>query len=158
MTANVWIIITAIFTAVSAVGMIFITYFVYRWTSYNSKKETYFSHMVDLYYRIEEDSKIIAKYNSSNNSTINAYQLEQCIRSIAVNCTLMIYYVQRIPGYYKDRQDFFGILYDTSLHPLDLNNYNIIAEMFKQFCWEIRDKKNKDYTFSLDYDGSPIKD
>lgn len=158
MTTNIWTIITAIFTAISAVGMIFITYFVYKWTSYNSKKETYFRHMVDLYYKIEKDSIIIAKYDNDKNSTIDAYQFEQCIRSIAVNCCLMIYYLQRIPGYYEDRHDFFGSLYYTSRHPLDLNNYTIIAENFKHFCWEIRDKKKKGYTFSTNYDGSPIKD
>ena len=157
MTNDIWIIITAISSAISAIGMIAITYFVYKWSTTNTKKETYFRHMVEIYFKIEDDSRVLALYHSGDKATHDLYQYEQSIWSITVNCTLMIYYLQRIPGYYEDRLNFFALLYKTSNHPLEFDNYSKITEMFKRFCWELRDKKNSAYTFNLNYDGRPIK-
>lgn len=157
MINDIWIIITAISSAISAIGMIAITYFIYKWSSTNTKKEAYFSHMVELYYKIEEDSRCLALYHSDDKATHDLYQYEQSVRSISVNCTLMVYYLQRIPGYYEDRLNFFALLYNTSNHPLEFDNYKKISEMFKQFCWELRDKKDNTYTFKLNYDGRPIE-
>ena len=98
-----WTYLIGVSTAISAIGMILVTYHVYSLTSESGKKENYFTHMVELYNRIEDDLSILADIEKADS---HAYLKEQSARRIKVNSTIMIYYLLRIPGIYNDRMDF----------------------------------------------------
>jgi len=149
----IWNYIVELSNPITALAMVFMSYYVYKLTNKFNKKESYLRYIIELYYCIEEDSIILV----SNSTNSNQYQVRQAERRIKANCTLMIYYLLRIPGYYDDRLHFLGVLYDTSMHPDNIDNYNRIAECFKEFCWGLRDKKESAHIYSFDYDGSPIE-
>ena len=153
---NIWNLIVEVSTPITAFATILLTYFIYRLRSKNSLKENYFRHMVELYYKIEDDSINMAIGNNKIDTLAGGYQVKQAERRIKVNSVIMIYYLLRIPCYYDERWEFFRIHYNTSCNPDNMDNYERIAEYFKKFCWNLRDKKKTDNSFSFDYDGSPI--
>jgi len=145
-----WIdILNCIMGTFSAMGMIFITYYVYRLTNKSSRQDSYFTRMVDLYYKIEEDSLLLVDCNEMSQIHI--------VKRIEVNSTIMIYYLLRIPGFYKDRLNFMAILYDIAKDPYNCNKYIELSNKFKSFCWEIRDKKKSSHSMSFDYDGKEFE-
>lgn len=149
---SVWSFIIEISAPISAIGTLLMTWCLYRLNSKSDKKERYFRHMVDLYYKIEEDYSVVLNIGSNNNST-----KRQSMRRIEVNSSLMIYYLLRIPGFYKKRCEFLSILCDISHHPESYDNYDKLSYEFQEFCWELQDKKNKKHTGNFDYDGRPIE-
>lgn len=149
----VWNFIVDFSNPISALAMVFMTYYVYKLTNKSNKKESYFRYIIESYYNIEEDSMVLVL----NNRNSNQYQVRQAERRIKANCTLMIYYLLKIPGFYDGRYKFFAVLHDTSMHPNNIDNYDKIADCFKEFCWELRDKKEFAHVYSFDYDGSPIE-
>ena len=153
MDKYVWNYIVELSNPISALAMVFMTYYVYKLTNKSNKKESYLRYIIELYYNIEEDSKVLFL----NNLNSNQYQVRQAERRIKANCTLMIYYLLRIPGFYDGRLKFFAVLHDTSIHPNNVENYEKIADGFNKFCREIRDKSKGNHTYSFDYDGSPIE-
>lgn len=148
-----WELIVDMSAIMSSIATILLTFFIYRLTSRNSKKENYLRNMIDLYYKIEEDSIYLTMDNSETATLPNRNQAQ---RRIKVNSMLMIYYLLRIPCYYDGRWEFFRVLYNTSCHPEIVDNYDRIGDYFYKFCWELRDDKKTDHTFSFNYDGSPI--
>lgn len=159
--SDVWNCLMGISAPVSAIGMLFITHYVYKMTNKNSLKENYFRHMVELYYRIEKDSKkiVLSKTSASN---VSVSELDNCekelaCRRIKVNCTLMIYYLLRIPGYYKGRTNFECLLIELSKNPYETRLYVDLADFFNDFCWEFKGKKKENHTFNLDYKGEPLR-
>ena len=152
---SIW---NCIMGTISAVGMVSITFYVYKHTSKSSKIESYFTHLVELYNKIEEDLQMLNDTEKDQSSTdaLNIQQ-EQCARRIKVNSTVMIYYLLRIPGFYKGRLEFIGILDGISRNPYKFSEYSLLSERFKEFCWELRDKKKVNYSIPFNYDGKPIK-
>lgn len=145
-----WIdILNCIMGIISAIGLIFINYYVYRLTNKNSKQDSYFTRMVELYYKIEEDSLLLGDCKETSQIHI--------VKRIEVNSTIMIYYLLRIPGFYKDRLNFMAILYDIVKDPYNGNKYIELSNMFKIFCREIRDKKKSSHRMSFDYDGKEFE-
>lgn len=153
---DIWNAIQGISAPVSAIGTLLMTYYVYRLTNRRNKKESYFRHMVDSYYRIEEDGNMLFMLDEKD---FNNFVLvkEQCKRRIAVNSALMNYYLLRIPGYYDDRWKFFAALYSLSRYPDDIERYSELSREFEKFCWNYKDKKEKVHSFKLEYDGKPIE-
>ena len=148
-------IYNCVMATISTVGMLTMTYYVYKLTSKSDKKEHYFTHMVELYNKIEDDWYTLSSLENGNNNAYN-FQKKQCARRIKVNSTILIYYLLRIPGYYKGRLDFMGILYDISKNPYDFDNSSL-SEMFQEFCWELRETSKNSYGFEFKYDGKPIE-
>ena len=132
-----------------------LTFYIYKLSTENSKKDSYLRFIIDLYYRIEDDSRSLFEYISSNYAEDN--KSKQYCRRISVNCTLMVYYLKRFPGYYKDRTKFERILIYITYEPTKADYYDILSEQFEKFCWGIRKNKKKAsrYTFSFDKDGYP---
>lgn len=108
--------------------------------------------MIDLYYKIEEDYNVVYSIGPKND-LIN----EQSLKRIKVNSTLMLYYLQRIPVFYKKRWEFISILYDTSCNPESFDNCDKLTNKFIEFCRELQDNKNIKHTGNFDYDGRPIE-
>lgn len=152
--SNFWTCLTGISTSISAVVMIFITIYLHKLTSRNNKKEKYFTHMVELYNRIEDDLRILTDVEKDTSHT---FQHQQSVRRIKVNCTIMIYYLLRIPGIYEGRMEFMGILYSLSSKPYNELYYSKLSEKFVEFCWELRDKKATRNLRSFNYDGKPLE-
>ena len=125
-------------------------------TMMNNKKDNYLQYIVDLYYRIEEDSRLLFE-DIALNGTDDSNKRKQSIRRISVNCTLMVYYLKRFPGYYKDRTKFERILIYITYEPIREEYYDELSCQFEKFCWGIR--KNKKYAgrylFSIGKDGYP---
>lgn len=155
--SNIWSIIVDASPLITAIATIVLTCYIHRLTSKSSKKENYFRHLIELYYKIEDDSTILAMNNIETDTMHNKNPERQAKRRIRVNCNLMIYYLQRIPGYYKKRWEFIRVLESTSSNPDNIENYEAIADYFKNFCWILKDKKNTRHSFSFKYDGGPIE-
>lgn len=149
-----WTYLIGVSTAISAIGMILVTYHIYSLTNESGKKEHYFTHMVELYNRIEDDLRILTDEEKEDS---HAFLKAQCARRIKVNSTIMIYYLQRMPVFYKGRMDFVRILNGLSNTPYDKLYHSKLSEMFVDFCWELRDKKTTSNTYSFNYDGKPLK-
>lgn len=153
---DVWNCLMGISAPISAIGMLIMTFYVYKLTSKGHKIENHFTHIVELYHKIEEDSRELISFdNDTSACTLNGRQ-EQCGRRIEVNSSIMIYYLMRIPGYYKKRMEFLGLLCNISRNPYNQDYYTQLSEKFKDFCWEIHDKKKTKHSFPFNYDGSPI--
>lgn len=154
MECNCITIWNSVMGTISAFGTLFLTYYIYRLTNKSTKKENYFTHMVELYNRIEDDLRILADVEKEDSHT---FLKEQCARRIKVNSTIMIYYLQRMPGFYKGRWDFVRILNGLSNTPYDKLYHSKLSEMFVDFCWELRDKKATGTVLKFKYDGKPIE-
>ena len=158
---DLWNCIEGISAFVSAIGIIAITYYVYILSKKDSQKEFFFRHIVELYYEIEKDFTIITEIEDNNldssQSSCVISKKEQCIRRIKVNSSLMQYYVMRIPGYFDERWDFFGTLYDIYRNPCKYECYTNLSKKMNALCWGLKDKKTNNQTFLFDYDGKPIE-
>lgn len=141
---------------VLALATIVLTCFIHKLTTINNKKDSYLQYIVDLYYRIEEDSRLLFE-NIAINDTDDINKRKQYIRRLSVNCTLMAYYIKRFPGYYKERTRFERTLINITYEPTKEEYYNELSYQFEKFCWGI--KKNKKYAsryiFSLKKEGYP---
>lgn len=148
-----------ILTAVTIV----LTYYIYKLSNENNKKDNYLRYIVDLYYRIEDDSTLfldLLHASNSNQITSDEYRIKKLRRQIVTNSTLMLYYVRRFPGYYKERINFIWALIDISRYPQKAELYDNLVKEFNDFCEGIKKKKNKDgsYTIRFDRQGYPEED
>lgn len=148
---DIW---NCIMGTISAVGMVYVTFYVYKHSSRSSRRDNDFTHMVKLYYRIEDDLKLLADMGKENSLS---FHQKQCLSRIKVNCIIMIYYLQRIPGIYDGRMDFIGILYGLSNNPFDELYHSKFSEKFVDFCLALRDKKATSKLRSFNYDGKPLE-
>ena len=92
---------------ISAVGMIVITYYVYHLSQKDTNRDHYLRYIVDLYYRIEDDSerlRIDCSKDRDTNCSVCFQHQKQYKRRISVNCILMRDYIKRFPGYYPSRK------------------------------------------------------
>lgn len=156
---NIWFFVKEISVPLSAVGTLLMSWCIYRLNSKASKAENYFRHMVEIYYKIEDDySVIISGMDSYKMNCPNSFILvkEQSLRRIEVNATIMIYYLLRIPGFYKGRWDFYSVISHLSKNPEDMDCYLKLSEKFKELCWELRESKKNMHGFFREYDGKPI--
>lgn len=158
--SDLWNYIEGISAFVSAIGTIAITYYVYKFSKTDSQKENFFRHIIELYYEIEKDFTDLTEIeNASDDSRLYSIisKKEQCIRRIRVNSSLMQYYVKKIPGYFDERWDFIGVLYEIYYNPCKLENHTLLSKKMDELCWGLKDKNKKKHTFSFDYDGKPIE-
>lgn len=149
-------IIYKISALVFALATIVLTFYIYKLSTINNKKDSYLQNIVDLYYRIEEDSCLLFE-NFASKGTDESTMCKRYSRRISVNCTLMVYYIKRYPGYYKDRGEFERLLINITEEPTNKQYYDSLSSQFEKFCWGI--KRNKKYAsryiFSLKKDGYP---
>lgn len=155
---SLWFIIKEISVPLSAIGTLLMSWCIYRLKNKASKKELYFGHIIDLYYKLENDFDIIYKQNNSNKelNENDSVIREDCLRHIEVNCTLMNYYILRIPGLYKERINFSIILRHLSHNPQDCTEYKKLSEKLKELCWELRDNNKNVHGYFKEYDGKPL--
>lgn len=141
---------------VLTLATIVLTCLIHKLTTINNKKDSYLQYIVDLYYRIEEDSHLLFE-DIGPNGTDDKNKRKQYIRRITVNCTLMVYYLKRFPGYYKDRTKFERILIYITYEPTKADYYDILSDQFAKFCWGIKSNKKRAsrYTFSIDREEYP---
>lgn len=149
-------IIYKISAPITAVATLLLTYYIYKLSSESNRKENYMQKMAELYYQIEDDSSAMFDILSSNSSSCEV-QCRQFRRRIAVSCTLMVYYLMRIPGYYKDRTQFEKLLVYITYEPTKMDYYEELSAHFEKFCWGIRKNKKKAsrYYMGLDKIGYP---
>lgn len=134
---------------------ILLTYFIYKLSSENNKKDNYLRYIVDLYYRIEDDSTLfldLLHASNSNQITSDEYRIKKLRRQIVTNSTLMLYYVRRFPGYYKERHNFKLALIDITRYPQKTELYDNLAKEFNDFCEGIKKKKDKDGSYTIRFD------
>ena len=146
--------------AISAFGMVFMTYYVYKLTNKESKRDSCLRHIIELYYKIENESKQLISSEDKVDPTFSKemnYQRGQSKRRIAINCIVMQYYLIRIPGFYKDRLLFWGLLHRISQHPDEIDNYIELSDRFQNFLVNYRDKKFHIHSMNFNYDGRPIE-
>lgn len=118
-----------------------LTYYIHRLSSENAKKENYLRYITDLYYRIEDNSK---HYKGDEINRLTETARNQNTRELKVNCTLMIYYLQRYPGFYGNRTMFISLLKNIIDSPEDEKNFNFLSDAFRDFCLNTKkDSKNE---------------
>ena len=149
-------IIYKVSAPVTALVTIVLTYYISKMSLLNNKKDCYLQYIIELYYRIEDDSHLLFD-NYASNSKEDEIKQNQYVRRIGVNCTLMAYYLKRFPGYYKDRTKFERILIYITYEPTRAEYYDILSDQFEKFCWGIRkNKKYADrYIFNIEKGGYP---
>lgn len=155
-----WIFLIGNIPLVSALVTIITSLVVFRLTNRENKKENYLRHMIKSYYEIEDGRTRMIELNNLAKDSQHAdfnLQKETCMREIKVNSTIMRYYLDRFPGYYNNRTEFGNILIDITHHPDEAGPYAKLSEIFQDFLWSIRDKKEKSHTYYLDDDGYPTK-
>lgn len=106
------------------------TYHVYRLNNRNTQIDSYLKQIISLYFRIEDDYKILVTL-PKNNSSVNT--LEQVFRRLEINATLMNYYVRNYPVQNKNCE-LEKILESISHSPEIVNDYNLLTDEFKKFC------------------------
>lgn len=145
-------IIDIFYKILSLLVTIFLTCYVHRLSSENNKKDSYLQYITVLYYRIEDDSRLLFDY--LNSDSLDNQKIKQHCRRISVNCTLMVYYLMRFPGYYQDRSKFERILIYISDEPTKPEYYDILSSQFEKFCWGVRKNKKSAGRFII----NPEKD
>jgi len=157
-SANFWTIVEAIATTTSVVVMIIMTCYFHRINYGLSKKENYFRYIIDLYYKIEDN---IRRISSDDSCKLIEIAQNSYYREIRVNCSLMLFYVNRYPGFYENRTRFEFLLNDIIAQPEDEHNYDSLAIAFSDFCQNIRkSSKGQKYHFFINgrENGYPEKD
>lgn len=112
--------------------------------------------MAGLYYQIEYDSSALFDILTTDSASSET-RFRKFRRRITVNCTLIVYYLMRIPGYYKDRTQFEKLLINITYEPQKIEYYDELSTHFKNLCWGIRKNKKKSsrYIMNLDKTGYP---
>lgn len=142
-------IIYKISAPVLALTTILLTFHIHKLSAENTKTDKFLQYIIDLYYRIEDDSCLLLEQCALTN-TNDENILKQCVRRISVNCTLMVYYLKRFPGYYKDRDEFEQSLVQIISEPTKEDNYNNLSYQFEKFCWGVRRNKKSANHYLLD--------
>ena len=143
---------------ISSFAMCIMTYYVYRLTNKGRRIDVYFEHIIELYYKIEEDVRILyKKENSLEESSCRSSQdeVEQSLRRIKVYSTSMCYYINKIPGYADNRLKLLTVLINISREPNDLDSYEKLANELQSFCWELKENKIVQ-SLPFEYDGRPL--
>lgn len=131
---------------------IFLTFYIHRLSSESNKKDNYLRYITDLYYRITDDSSRLLKdvCKQTKLSEMEYENDQRYRRQIAVNSTLMFYYVRRFPGYYEGRGRFEMILIGISRHPEKYELYERLSREFEDFCWGVKQRKRNNHNFRFD--------
>lgn len=125
--------IVQVLSLFASFGVIAMTYHVYRLSHKHTIIDNYLKQIIDLYYRIEDISKQL-----NNENKLPDIVQKRHFREIRVNCSLMIYYLIRYPGFYGNRIKFKYLLKDIIAHPEDESNYDLLADIFSDFSINIR--------------------
>lgn len=152
------IILIQLLSVISSFGVIAMTYHVYTLSHRNTQADNYLKQIIYLYYKIKETSKLL---NSANLNILSEKAHDYYFNEIRVDCTLMIYYFERYPGFYGNRTKFVYLLKDIIEHPENNANYDYLSNAFSDFCQNIKkDSKGEKYHLILNgrEDGYPEKD
>ena len=141
---NNWAKISSV---ISALGMSFITYYVYKLSSVNSKKDTYLQNIAKIVDQIE-----LYYYALKKEKDEDKKQLLQ--RRIVTNCSMAVFYIQRFPGYNDKRLDLVCTFLYISKN-LDDWYMDKLPSDFHDFCMEIKKNKRSSecHTFNSDKPG-----
>lgn len=156
--SQIWKFIIESSSVASAIGMVLMTYYVYRLTSKANKIDRYFKNITEIYFKIEDDFRLLTIQTESCDITTKDKEVlrEQCYKRISVNCKVMQYYITRIPVYYDKNLIFWELLGEISKHPDSVNRFDDFVDMFQDFCCNLRETKSHIHTMSFNYDGGPI--
>ena len=137
-------------TIVSAIGMIFITYYVYKMAKVNDQKDKYLRYIYELYYQIENDTTIISKLSSNKEAEAEEHNQSLLCRHVKINSVMMLYYVNRFPGYNSARTELWKILIQLIAYPSDVELYDSFSIAFTSFCLRIKKNKFESQCFTID--------
>lgn len=147
-------ILVSILPIVSSIGMILMSYYIYRMSTLYTRKEDYLRYIVETYYCVENDSKVLVDLLENEDVSKDNATIEHLCRHISVNCTVMYYYIKRFPGYNSERQNLCHILLLISLKPMSsIHLYDNLSQKLVSFCLSIQKKRRDSVTFSID----PVK-
>lgn len=134
---------------ISAIGMIYITFFIYDLSNENTKKNSYMKSIAKLYYAIEDDFNSLSSLKSNTSN----YNRDSYIRRIKANSILLCYYIERFPGYNECRNRLFqkGMLINCD--PENEENYKEFVKEFSHFCLSVRKRKKSSETFPFEDNG-----
>lgn len=141
---NNWVKISSV---ISALGMSVITYYIYKLSSVNSKKDTYLQNIARIVDQIE-----IYYYALNKEKDDGKKQLLQ--RRIVTNCSMAVFYLKRFPGYNNKRLDFICTFLYISKN-LDDWYMDKLPYDFYNFCMEVKKNKKSSecHTFNFDKPG-----
>lgn len=107
------------------------SYHVYKMNYIHTRIDNYLNQIVNLYYKIEDDAKIV-KSNICNHA--NEELIAQCYRQIETNATLMRYYVVKYPIIYDGKKEFEKVINSIAHSPEGIGDYDKLSDEFKKFC------------------------
>lgn len=113
------------------------TYHVYRLSHKHNKIDNYLKQIINLYYKIDDDGKIV---KCTKDKYHNQEALKQCYRRIEINATLMKYYVCEFPISYKGKDKFEQVIESISHSPEIVDDYDKLSDDYKKFCKNIAKK------------------
>ena len=128
--------IIQILSVLASFGVIAMTYHVYVLNHRHNQIDNYLKQITNLYYKIEDDWKILKtiKRNPLNNDVLNQYY-----RQIESNATLLSYYIRNFPCKYEGKEKFTNLIDSISHSPEELGDYEVLSDEFKKFFKNIED-------------------
>ena len=124
--------IIQLISLIASFGVIGMTYHIYRLNNRNNQIDSYLKQIISLYFRIEDDYKIVIALRKEK-SEMNA--LSQVYRRLEINATLMNYYLRNYPEHNKNNVGHLEKILDSISHsPEILDDYNLLTDEFKKFC------------------------
>jgi hypothetical protein len=139
-------------------GVIAMTYHVYKISYRHTQIDNYLKQIVNLYYKIEDASK---QLYSNNLSRVEEKDINCLFREIRVDCTLMLYYLKKYPGFYGNRTRFEVLLNEIIENPEVEIYYDYLSNAFRDFCLnKKKDSKGEPIHIYINgkEDGLPDKD
>ncbi len=132
---------------ISAIGMIYITFFIYDLSNENTKKDSYMKSIAKLYYAIEDDFNSLSILDDATSD--DDYQ--HYIRKSKVKSSLLCFYSERFPGYNEFRRQLHHIGMLINHNPIVAKNYEEYMNCLFSFFESVRKKKaNGDFVFNVD--------
>ena len=128
----------------TAIGMIYITYHVYKRNSNEEKVELYFSKIVDLILHIEENYALLKVDIAKTN------ELKMKIKQYVV---LARYYLKRFPDKHCKIDGLDLVLNNINFVPDNDEYYKSLDEEFNKFCFYTNQDKQRPISCEKDKNG-----
>ena len=134
-TLNDWIkfvtYISSVVTPIATWGMLYVTYKMYKLNEESHRSETYFTKIVELYFKIEESHSHLEK-------AINNHKTENHVKKVENNIRTYVILLRRYLTFFSEKshsvKDINIALTHIYLAPDCKEFYKELAERFETFC------------------------
>ena len=126
--------LSGIFAPLSAFGTLFVSYYIYKMTSKESRADNDFRQIIKTYQRIADSYEMLKQYKErDNNSEMTTYYE----RKLKVDSILMVNLINRYPSKNINKQKLIKNLYGINVNPNYESDYKELAENIQNFCYEL---------------------